>query len=305
MNRTTPTGWSRVLMIALVVGAATVAVGLGLLGGLIGANICDADGFTCLGWLFWGVSVGCVVAGLLLILLGRRLGLGWWFGVITVAVAVLALLPLPDWARGAAVMLAPVVAAVVTWPTRDRGDQRRRGRPRIGLVLGAAAALAALVVGSLVWDQHRLVTYRTGEYEESGVSVLGPSDPDAWEFDVVISGPPGRDLPPFIQYRLEAAGGKRVAVEIQREQTSTAKPPGNCSTDPHRTAPCSETAPGVYAREGRSQGRFVVRDGAVAEITVWDGSVPEAELDALASSFVVHDARWLASRQSWLYRHLG
>lgn len=150
-----------------------------------------------------------------------------------------------------------------------------------------------------------MLTYRTDEYAASGVPVLGPTEPGPWEYAVVISGPPGRDLPPFIEYELRDQTRRRIQVDIRAEQDSDPRPPANCSTDPYRQLPCIETVPGVWRNDERPQRRFVVRDGAVAMITVFDGELADADLDGLASSFTVHDARWLAARQSWLYRRLA
>lgn len=134
--------------------------------------------------------------------------------------------------------------------------------------------------------------------------VVGPPDGDDWRYSVVTAlVGPGREVPRQIGYYLTDGAGTKIRVETTLAKDSGASPPQDCSTDPGRRVQCVETVPGVYQGVSSKQ-RFLAFDSATTQVAVFDGAVADEDLDTLCASLKIRDARWLAARQSWLYRAL-
>lgn len=170
-------------------------------------------------------------------------------------------------------------ACLLLWPRRPADAAQGRGGRRSWVALVALVLCCAVSLGGYVWVQDSLVDANEQVYAATEVPVLGPADPGAWRVDSVSAGPPRGHLPTsHLQYQLSEPGGRRVLVLVVSGESSQERQPDR---------------------------RYVERDGATAEIQVLGGPVTDADLDVLAASFVVHDARWLARQQSWLYRRLA
>lgn len=278
--------------------------------GFVGTSVCDAEGFACLGWLFAGLYAGCGAAAITIVLLARRLGLGWGFGLVTIGIASLALIPLQEEARVAVVAVAPLIAIVLTWQrstqsAEDGSTTRRRPLRWVWLIV-CSGLLIAVVGGSVVSQERRLLNSRIAEYEGVGVPVVGLPDDTTWRYDSVVAlGGPGEELPQVISSYLIDGQGGRVNVETKLSSDSNVQPPRDCSTDPDRKVPCTQTVPGVYESAGQSNQRILAFDSVVVRVTVFQGTISADELDTLCASLQPTDPRSLAVQQSWLYRLIG
>lgn len=305
-----PHGPARIIA-ALATTAAGVGAGVVLvLLGFVAAGSCNAEGFACLGWLFAGAFAACAAAAIVMVLVGRRLGLGWAFGLVTSGIAALALLPLEGWVRALIVVLAPVTATVLTWPRSAAPEDGAPATGRRRVIVGGGLAILGLLIAVIGWSvvqqERTLLDYRATEYESTQLPVIGLPDDADWRYESVLAlGGTSQEPPDLIGYYLTDETGIRIRVETELDQDSGAQPPGDCSTDPARIVPCTETVPKVYVANPETNQRLVVFGSAVTTVAVYDGTVSDADLDALSASLERRDARWLAARESWLYRVLG
>lgn len=186
-------GSRRLGIIFAVLAAGVGAFSVVLLVALIGETTCDSTAkWGCIGWLFVGIVAGSAVALIVVLLLGRRLGLGWAFGLVMIGVTALALLPLEEWMSIAFVALAPVAAGALTWPrsvpqgadpTTSSVPVRAAASRRWGLLPASLGLLVATVGGYVVWNELSMAASRTAAYETSGIPVFGLPDGAEWRGD--------------------------------------------------------------------------------------------------------------------------
>jgi hypothetical protein len=105
------------VLIGYAVTAAALVCGLPVLGiGVLAAQHCRAEGFACLGRIIYGKFGGALVAAVACVLLGLRLRLGIWWGLITVVAVSLPLVLIPYPWNIAVALPVPALAALVTRP---------------------------------------------------------------------------------------------------------------------------------------------------------------------------------------------
>lgn len=96
--------------LALLCGLPVLAIGW------FAATRCSGEGFRCLGWFVYGMLGAAIVAAIALPVIARRLRLGWWFGLLAIAL-VIAPLVLGDGSLSAGTaFLGPGLAAWVSEP---------------------------------------------------------------------------------------------------------------------------------------------------------------------------------------------
>lgn len=84
--------------------------------GWFAATQCSGEGFRCLGWFVGGMLGAAVVAALALPIIAWRFRLGWWFGLLAVALVVGPLALGDGSAYGGTAFLGPGLAAWVSEP---------------------------------------------------------------------------------------------------------------------------------------------------------------------------------------------